>query len=54
MTEIFNLYLSDFFKTREIEFTAIWVKKEPNEGIFLVLFPIKKEITLANKKGREK
>ena len=34
MTEIFNLYLSDFFKLKVTEFAAIWVKKEPNEGIF--------------------
>ena len=44
-----------FLKTKETEFTAIWVKKKPNEGIFFVVVPIKKEITLANKKeGRNR
>ena len=45
-----------FLKTKETEFTAIWVKKKPNEGIFFFIFvPIKKEITLANKKeGRNR
>ena len=56
-TEIFNLYVSDFLKTKETEFTAIWVKKKPNEGFFFfyIFVPIKKEITLANKKeGRNR
>ena len=44
-----------FLKTKETEFTAIWVKKKPNEGIFLFYFCSHKERNhTSEQKGREK
>ena len=43
-----------FLKTKETEFTAIWVKKKPNEGIFFYFCSHKERNHTSEQKGREK